>query len=269
MNQRDTTYARWVGLVGIAFLIVGAVLEYWPVSDALKWATFEEAKGAAAAQNKPIFVDVYADWCGPCQAMDKEVFPNDSVKSILTSRFIPAKINGDDPVVGDTLKKQFGIRAYPTYIVLSPAGKERKRHIGFFQKSALIKWLNDSAGVQILFWPDLRKATLAAQEQKRRIMVLILQSGDDIEAANGAMDDEEVSRTIGKHFVPTLLVRGNVGEVNLLQQVGASPKTGMMEVIVLESSGAEVGRFFIDSQMQYDRGLLISKLMELAAKLAR
>jgi hypothetical protein len=198
--------------------------------------------------------------------MDIEVFPNDSVKNILTSRFVPAKINGDDPVVGDTLKKQFGIRAYPTYIVLSPIGKERKRHIGFFQKTEFIKWLNDSTGVQILLWPDLEKATFVAQGQKRRIMVLILQSGDDIEAANAVMDDEEITRTIDKHFVPTLLVRGNVGEEKLLQKVGASPKTGMREVIVLESTGKEVGRFFINFQMQYNRSLLSAKLIELAAK---
>ncbi len=269
MNQRDTTYAKWSGLTAIVFLIVGAVLEYWPASDTIKWLSFDEARGVAANQNKPIFVDVYADWCGPCKAMDKEVFPNDSVKTILTSRFVPAKINGDDPAVGDTLKKQFGIRAYPTYIVLGPAGKERKRHIGFFQKTEFIKWWNDSAAVQILLGPDLQKATFTAQGQQRRIMVLILQSGDDIEGANGIMEDEEVMRTIDKHFVPTLLVRGNVGEEKLLQQVGASPKTGMREVIVLENSGKEVGRFFINFQMQYNRSLLVSKLMELAAKQPR
>jgi thiol-disulfide isomerase/thioredoxin len=269
MNQRDTTYAKWAGLAGIVFLIAAAVLDYWPASDPLKWTSFEEAKSVAASQNKPIFVDVYADWCGPCKAMDKEVFPNDSVKFILTTRYVLAKVNGDDPVRGDTLKKQFGIRAYPTYIVLSSAGKERKRHIGFFQKTDFIKWLNDSTGVQILQWPDLQKATVVAQGQKRRIMVLILQSGEDIEGATAVMENEEVAHTIDKYFVPTLLVRGNVGEEKLLEQVGASPKTGMREVIVLENGGERVGRFFIDFQMQYNRSLLASKLLELAAQSPR
>ena len=266
MNQRDTTFAKWTGLVAIVFLIVGAVLEYWPAAEAIHWLSFDEARPAAASQNKPIFIDVYADWCGPCKAMEKVVFPNDTVRDILTSRFVPAKINGDDPVVGDTLKKQFGIRAYPTYIVLSPLGKERKRHVGYMAKSDFIKWLNDSVGVQVLLWPDLQKAAFVAQGQKRRIMVLVLQSGDDIEAANEVMEDEEVTRMIDKHFVPTLLVRGNVGEEKLLRQVGASPKTGMREVIILENNGKEVGRFFINYQMQYNRSILASKLLELAAK---
>jgi hypothetical protein len=57
-----------------------------------------------------------------------------------------------------------------------------------------------------------------------------------------------------------------LGEEKLLQKVGASPKTGMREIIVLENNGKEVGRFFINFQMQYNRSLLSSKLMELAAK---
>jgi thiol:disulfide interchange protein len=66
MNQRDTTYGKWVGLAAIVCMVVGAVLEYWPASDAIPWLSFDEARGVAANQNKPIFIDVYADWCGPC-----------------------------------------------------------------------------------------------------------------------------------------------------------------------------------------------------------
>jgi hypothetical protein len=43
----------------------------------------------------------------------------------------------------------------------------------------------------------------------------------------------------------------------------------MREVIVLENGGERVGRFFIDFQMQYNRSLLASKLLELAAQSPR
>lgn len=125
MNQRDITYAKWSGLVAAVFLIAGAVLEDRPASNAVQWLSFEDAKGVAASQNKPIFVDVYADWCEPCKMMDKVVFPDDSVKGLLTTCYVLAKINGDDPVLGDSLKRQLGIRAYPTYIVLGPMGREK------------------------------------------------------------------------------------------------------------------------------------------------
>jgi len=266
MNQRDTTYAKWSAVAGALFLIVAAVLDYWPASDALKWVSFEEAKGLASSQNKAIFVDVYAAWCQPCKQMDKQVFPEDSVKQILNDRYVLAKIDGDDPVTGDTLKKAFGIKAYPTYIVLSSSGRERKRHVGFIPKSAMIKWLNDSSGVQILAWPDLDKAIALAHVQHRRVMVLILQSGDDIEGANSMMEDDEIASIVQKQYVATLLVRGNQGEEKLLQRVGASPRTGMREIIVLRDDGKEISRFFVNSGMLYNRAALAPKLIELAAR---
>lgn len=266
MNQRDTTYAKWIALAGACFLVVAAVMDYWPASDALKWVSFEESRSLASSQNKPIFVDVYADWCQPCKLMDKQVFPDDSVKNILTNRYVLAKINGDDPVVGDTLKKMFGIKAYPTYIVLNSSGRERKRHIGFIPKSDMIKWLNDSTGVRILAWPDLDQALALAQAQHRRVMVLILQSGDDIEGANAMMEDDEIALIIQKQYVATLLVRGNPGEDKLLQRVGASPRTAMREIIVLGTDGKEVSRFFVGAGMLYNRAALAPKLIELATR---
>lgn len=267
MNQRDLTYAKWIALVSGAFLLFAAVTEYWPTSGtSLNWLTLADARVEAGRQEKPIFVDVYADWCPPCKQMERTVFPTDSVRDLLTERFVLAKINGDDPVLGDSLKKQFGIRAFPTYIILSPAGRERKRRVGFINKTSLISWLNDSAGVQILSWPELKNAALTARTLQRRIMVLVLQSGEDIEHANTMFEGQKVAEAISKFYVPTLLVRGNSGEESLLSQIAASPRTEMSEVIVLENSGKEVGRFFITRQMQFNTFALENKLVELANK---
>ena len=37
----------------------------------VKWVTFEEAVKLNENKPKMIFVDVYAEWCGPCKMMDK------------------------------------------------------------------------------------------------------------------------------------------------------------------------------------------------------
>ena len=264
MNQRDSSYAKWLGIVGGVSLLAAALLEYWPSSNPLSWLTLDEARAAAATQNKPMFVDVYADWCAPCKEMDRTVFPDDSVKTILTGKYILAKVNGDDPTHGEMMRKQFGIRAYPTYIVLSPSGKERKRTVGFMQKSNLIRWLNDSTGVTILLWPDLDKAFQNAASQKKRVMVLILQSGDEIERTNALFEEGNLTGTIDRNFIPTLLVRGNAGEEKLLEEVNASPKTGMSEIIVFGDKRNEVGRFFVTTEMHFRSLALANKLMEYA-----
>jgi thiol-disulfide isomerase/thioredoxin len=267
MIQRELTYAKWLAIVSGAFLLFAALMEYWPgPATSLNWLTLADARAEALRQQKPIFVDVYADWCGPCKQMERTVFPADSVHDLLTGRFVLAKVNGDDPVIGDSLKRQFGIRAYPTYIVLSPAGKERKRRVGFVNATSLVAWLTDSAGVQILSWPDLEKAAQTAHVLNRRLLVLILKSGEDIEHANELFEGQKVAEAVSKFYVPTLLVRGNSGEESLLAKIAASPPTEMSEVIVLEKNGKEVGRFFLTPQMQFNSFALENKLVELAKK---
>jgi thiol-disulfide isomerase/thioredoxin len=266
MNQRDTTYAKWLAIIGGMLLIVAAVMEYWPATETLQWLDIEQAKTLGASQKKPVLVDVYAEWCGPCKNMEKTVFPDDSVQLILKSRYVLAKINGDDPVLGDTLRRQFQIRAYPTYIVLTSAGRERKRHIGFFPRSNFIQWLSDSTGVQILQWQELDKVVAEASLQKRRVMVLILRTSETIETANDMFVEPKVGAIVGKQFVPTLLVGSNSADRATIDQLGSKVMDGLGEVIVLESDRREVGRFRIDSQMQFSSTALADKLTGLASK---
>jgi len=40
----------------------------------IKWMTFDEAIAMQKKNPKPIFMDVYTDWCGPCKMLDKNTF---------------------------------------------------------------------------------------------------------------------------------------------------------------------------------------------------
>jgi thiol-disulfide isomerase/thioredoxin len=267
MNQRETTYAKWLAIAGGILLVAAAVSDYWPSNTSLPWLSFDEAKVVAASEKKPVLVDVYADWCGPCKNMEKNVFPNDSVQLVLKSRYVLAKINGDEPVVGDTLRNQLHIKAYPTYIVLTPAGQERKRHVGFFPVSNFLRWLDDSSDVPILQWPDLDKALAEGASRKRRVMVLVLGSIEHLESANGLFGEANVAGIVAKNFVPTLLVADNSANRAAIERLGFRPAAGAMgEVVILESDRREAGRFRVDAQMEFSTTTLANKLTEFTLK---
>ena len=47
----------------------------------------------AKAENKVIFMDAYATWCGPCKMMDKNVFAEASVGEFYNEHFVNAQID--------------------------------------------------------------------------------------------------------------------------------------------------------------------------------
>lgn len=63
-------------------------------------------------QNKPVLLDFYADWCGPCQALLPTV---EKIADKYKEDFIVRKINVDK---NPKLAQQFRVRSIPALFIL-------------------------------------------------------------------------------------------------------------------------------------------------------
>ncbi len=92
------------------------------------WAYHDLTSALAEAKTtkKPIMMDVFATWCGPCKLLDQNVFSRSEVGE-ASKAFVTVKIDGDQ---NESLKRHYRVAGYPTVLFLAPDGKEIGRSYG-------------------------------------------------------------------------------------------------------------------------------------------
>lgn len=103
---------------------------------------YQKAIAEAKAQNKLVFVDAYASWCGPCKVMDKKVFSDKNVAAYFNEHFINVKVMVEDArsatPEGAKFSQTYEFDAYPTMFFLDGDGKVVKKIIGYHDARQLI-----------------------------------------------------------------------------------------------------------------------------------
>ncbi len=134
----------------IGMMAGSAAAQQGPALPSVAWTDLETAVKTAKAQNKPVFVKVYADWCGYCHKMDATTFRDAGVVAKLNSQFVPAKLNGESSKKislgkGSLTESQWamqqGVEGFPALVVLDPKGRTIVLYPGFMtapQASALL-----------------------------------------------------------------------------------------------------------------------------------
>lgn len=108
-----------------AFFVASAMAR----AETMPWLTDpSEAFSVAKAQKKQLLVDVYAQWCPPCNYLNEHVFTNAAVID-LAKEFVLLKVDADASASYD-FKSTYKITAYPTILFLNAQAQEQGRLLG-------------------------------------------------------------------------------------------------------------------------------------------
>ena len=86
------------------------------------------------ASDKPVLIDFWATWCGPCRVLSPTV---DEIADEMGDKVTVAKCNVDD---ADEIAAQFGIRNIPTLIFFKD-GQPAARMVGVVAKEDIVAQL--------------------------------------------------------------------------------------------------------------------------------
>lgn len=129
----------------------------FPIFAETKWLlSLDKALEKARIENKPVFIDLYTDWCVYCKQLEENIFPMKDVSSEL-EKFITVRINGD---LSQDLVSKFSVRGYPTILVLDKNGYLIDKITGMPDNTTLVAKLQEAYNKK-----DTESGLLSEQKQ--------------------------------------------------------------------------------------------------------
>ncbi len=107
------------------------------MSESISHVSDDEFETQVLASEKPVLVDFWAEWCGPCKAIDPSIR---ELAAEFGDRMQVAKVNIDQ---NRQTPLKYNVRGIPTLMIFK-AGKVEATHIGALSKTQLKQFIDSN-----------------------------------------------------------------------------------------------------------------------------
>jgi len=148
-------------------LLVAAATSIRAENAGISWfKDLERASEVANKTNRPMMIEFWADWCGACKVMDKDVYTDPKVIAAVNGRIVPVRIHFD---LQKDLSRKYNVPALPYIVFTNSNGTELMYHRGILnaeELTAVIKAMPADVS-------ELNQLDRALQENKNQFESLV------------------------------------------------------------------------------------------------
>lgn len=236
-----------------AYLVLLSVMAFPQESIRFENTSFKDILAKAKKENKIVFMDAFASWCGPCKLMEKNVFTEAGVRDYYNANFINARFDMEKGE-GFKIAQQYGVRSYPTFLYLNGDGEVVYKGMGYVAAADFINMGKEANN------PFNKKGSIKAQFEKGEKDPEFLKNALKV-YANTDMDFAK--RVSERYFQVKKYKAFSQEEISMLLYFLKSTDDANYQVF--KNSKAEIVKILPENiYNQFDNQLKLSKVVEKA-----
>jgi thioredoxin-related protein len=104
----------------------------------VEWVGYDEGMALGKKDGKKIMINFYADWCGYCRKMNKEIFTQGEAADFINQNFVPIRINTENE---KQLAEAYKVSGLPTTWFLDKGGEGILNLPGYLPKEMFMSYM--------------------------------------------------------------------------------------------------------------------------------